>query len=36
MFSEIFPIIVPYAVAWSLGGVINIKFWRLKWRTLQN
>jgi len=24
---------VPQAVAWSLGGLINIKFWRLKWRT---
>jgi len=24
---------VPQAAAWSLGGLINIKFWRLKWRT---
>jgi len=21
------------SLAWSLGGLINIKFWRLKWRT---
>jgi len=26
---------VQYAVVQSLGGLINIKFWRLKWRTLQ-
>jgi len=24
---------VPQAAAWSLGGFINIKFWRLQWRT---
>jgi len=24
------------AVAWSLGGLINIKFWQLKWRTQRN
>jgi len=24
---------VPQAVAWTLGGLISIKFWRLKWRT---
>jgi len=24
---------VPQAAAWSLGGFINIKFWRLKLRT---
>jgi len=26
---------VPQAVAYLLGGIINIKFWRLKWSTLQ-
>jgi len=24
---------VPQAAAWSLGGFINIKSWRLQWRT---
>jgi len=24
---------VSQAVVWSLGGLINIKYWRLKWRT---
>jgi len=24
---------VSQAAAWSLGGLINIAFWRLKWRT---
>jgi len=29
---------VPQAAlaAWSLGGLINIKFWRLKWRTRES
>jgi len=22
-------------IAWSLSGLINIKFWRVKWRTLR-
>jgi len=25
---------VPQAEAYLLGGIINIKFWRLKWSTL--
>jgi len=27
---------VPQAAAWSLGGFINIKLWRLKWRTRES
>jgi len=27
---------VPQAVAWSQGGLINIKFWRLKRRTCKS
>jgi len=27
---------VPQAAAWSLGGLINIKFWWLKWRTRES
>jgi len=34
MFSGIFAI-TAIAVAQSLGALINIRFWRLNWRTLQ-
>jgi len=27
---------MPQAVAWSLGGLINIKVWQLKWRTRES
>jgi len=27
---------VPQAAAWSLGGIVNIKFWQLKWRTRES
>jgi len=27
---------VPQAATWSLGGLINIKFWRLKWRSRES
>jgi len=27
---------VPQAAAWSLRGLIKIKFWRLKWRTRES
>jgi len=27
---------VTQAAAWSLGRLINIKFWRLKWRTRES